>query len=52
MPEVIYQTPDGRVSLIRRTHGKGRTYSVDIAGGEYGPYSWADALSMYRKHKG
>lgn len=45
---VIYQSRDGRVSLLRR----GRVFSVAIAGGEYGPFNWSDALAWYRRHKG
>jgi hypothetical protein len=43
---VIYTSRDGRVRLIRR----GRVFSVEIAGGEYGPLSWREALDWYRRH--
>jgi hypothetical protein len=44
---VVYQSHDGRVFLLRR----GNVFSVEIAGGEYGPFNWAEALAWYRRHK-
>lgn len=45
--KTIYQSADGRVLLLRR----GRVFSVEVAGGEYGPFSWAEALSWYNRHR-
>ena len=42
---VIYST--ARVALLRR----GSVFSVESAGGEYGPFRWAEALDWYRRHK-
>jgi hypothetical protein len=43
---IIRESGDGRVLLLKR----GRAYSVEIAGGEYGPYNWRDACETYRRH--
>lgn len=45
--KTIYRSRDGRVYLLRR----GNVFSVEIAGGEYGPFSWGEALKWYRRHK-
>lgn len=43
---VVYACGDLRVLLLKRKHA----YSVEIAGGEYGPFNWPDACDWYRRH--
>jgi hypothetical protein len=51
MARIIYQDKPGRTLLLCRTRGSVRIYSVEIAGGEYGPFPWSEALAWYRRHK-
>ncbi len=43
----IYKSSDDRVTLNREVCG---CYSVTIAGADYGPLNWSDALAWYRRH--
>lgn len=47
----VYRSQTGRVLLIQHNHGRARSYSVEIAGGEYGPFPWSEALAWYTRHK-
>lgn len=47
----IYQNKTGRVALDKHTFSGGHYFTVYIAGANYGPFNWTEALEWYQRHK-
>lgn len=53
--KVIFESPRATLSRVdKRDPASGRQshyFTVRVAAQPYGPFSWAEALSWYRRHK-